>query len=71
LFVTSQGSAHGRFTPAIKQRNIFNAEIAMRELGSVSLLIPVLKEKPAPFQLRRRQRGRRGGREHRSHRARV
>jgi hypothetical protein len=37
VFLTSQGSAHGRFTRAIKQRNVFTAEIAMRELGSLSV----------------------------------
>ena len=36
--MTSQGSAHGRFTRAIKQRNLFAAEMAMRETGRVSLL---------------------------------
>jgi hypothetical protein len=36
--MTSQGSASGRFTRAIKQRNLFMAEMAMRELGSPSLL---------------------------------
>lgn len=34
--MTSQGSAHGRFTRAIKQRNLFGA--AMREAGTLSLL---------------------------------
>jgi hypothetical protein len=36
--MTSQGSASGRFTRAIKQRNLFGAEMAMRELGTPSLL---------------------------------
>lgn len=36
--MTSQGSAHGRFTRAIKQRNLFQAEIAARELRGLSLL---------------------------------
>lgn len=36
--MTSQGSAHGRFTRAIKQRNLFGAEMAIREMKSVSLL---------------------------------
>lgn len=36
--MTSQGSAHGRFTRAIKQRNLFGAEMAMREAGTLSLL---------------------------------
>lgn len=37
MFVTSQGSAHGRFTRAIAQRHVWNAETAARELGDVSL----------------------------------
>jgi hypothetical protein len=37
--MTSQGSAHGRFTRAIKTRNLFLAEMAMREMrGTPSLL---------------------------------
>ena len=35
--MTSQGSAHGRFTRAIQQRNLWAAEISLRERGSVSL----------------------------------
>jgi len=35
--VTSQGSAHGRFTRAIQQRNLWAAESSLRELGTVSL----------------------------------
>jgi hypothetical protein len=35
--MTSQGSAHGRFTRAIKQRNLWAAESSLRELGTVSL----------------------------------
>jgi hypothetical protein len=35
--MTSQGSAHGRFTRAIKTRNLWAAEMALRELGTVSL----------------------------------
>jgi hypothetical protein len=35
--MTSQGSAHGRFTRAIRQRNLWAAEMSLRELGSVSL----------------------------------
>jgi hypothetical protein len=31
--VTSQGSAHGRFTRAIQQRNLWAAESSLRELG--------------------------------------
>jgi hypothetical protein len=36
-FLTSQGTAHGRFTRAIQQRNLWAAEISLRELGTVSL----------------------------------
>jgi len=35
--MTSQGSAHGRLTRAIQQRNLWAAEMSLRELGSVSL----------------------------------
>jgi hypothetical protein len=35
--MTSQGSAHGRFSRAIRTRNLWAAETALRELGSVSL----------------------------------
>ena len=35
--MTSQGSAHGRFTRAVKNRNLLNADIAARELGELSL----------------------------------
>src|SRR5437588_156185 len=35
--MTSQGSAHGRFTRAIQTRNLWAAEVALRELGVVSL----------------------------------
>src|SRR6059058_2940231 len=35
--MTSQGSAHGRFTRAIKQGNLFAAEIGARELRGLSL----------------------------------
>jgi hypothetical protein len=35
--MTSQGSAHERFTRAIKQRNLFQAEIAARETRGLSL----------------------------------
>jgi hypothetical protein len=35
--MTSQGSAHGRFTRAIAQRNLAAAEIAAKELGGLSL----------------------------------
>src|SRR5947199_5706325 len=36
--MTSQGSAHGRFQKAIQRRNLFQTELAMRELGTLSLL---------------------------------
>jgi hypothetical protein len=36
--MTSQGSAHGRFTRAIASRNLFQAEVALRELGGIGLL---------------------------------
>jgi hypothetical protein len=36
--MTSQGSAHGRFTRAIKQRYLFAAELAARELRGLALL---------------------------------
>lgn len=36
--MTSQGSAHGRFTRALKMRNVFAAELALREMGTPSLL---------------------------------
>ncbi len=35
--MTSQGSAYGRFTRAIRTRNLWSAEISLRELGTVSL----------------------------------
>ena len=35
--MTSQGTASGRFTRAIQQRNLWAAESSLRELGSVSL----------------------------------
>ena len=36
--MTSQGSAYGRYARAIKQRNLFGAELAIRELKTVSLI---------------------------------
>ncbi len=36
--MTSQESAHGRFTRAIQQRNVFAAELAFREIGTPSLI---------------------------------
>lgn len=35
--MTSQGSAHGRFQRAIKQGNLFQAELAARELRGLAL----------------------------------
>jgi hypothetical protein len=35
--MTSQGSASGRFTRAIKQRQLWSAEVAAREMGGLSL----------------------------------
>jgi hypothetical protein len=35
--MTSQGTAHGRFARAIRNRNLLNAEIAAREIGELSL----------------------------------
>jgi hypothetical protein len=35
--VTSEGTAHGRFTRAIKQGNLWAAEIAARELRGLAL----------------------------------
>jgi hypothetical protein len=35
--MTSQGTAHGRFQRAIRNRNLLNAEIAAREIGELSL----------------------------------
>jgi hypothetical protein len=35
--MTSQGTAHGRFQRAIRNRNLLNAEMAARELGGLSL----------------------------------
>jgi hypothetical protein len=37
--MTSQGSASGRFTRALQQRNLFAVEIAMKEMGTPSLLL--------------------------------
>ena len=35
--MTSQGTAHGRFTRALQQRNLWAAETSLRELANVSL----------------------------------
>jgi hypothetical protein len=37
--MTSQGSASGRFTRAVQTRNLFMAEVALKEMGSPSLLL--------------------------------
>jgi hypothetical protein len=37
--MTSQGSVSGRFTRAIQQRSLFVAGVALREMGSPSLLV--------------------------------
>jgi hypothetical protein len=37
VFVTSQGTAHGRFTRAIQERNLWAAEMSLGELGQPSL----------------------------------
>ena len=36
--MTSQGTAHGRLSRALKTRNLFQAELALREIGNPSLL---------------------------------
>src|SRR4051794_24012443 len=36
--MTSQGTAHGRFTRALQQRNLRGAEIAAKEMGGLSLI---------------------------------
>jgi hypothetical protein len=35
--MTSQGTAYGRFTRAIQTRNLWSAEMSLRELSTVSL----------------------------------
>lgn len=35
--MTSQGTAHGRFARAIRNRNLLSAEIAAREIGQLPL----------------------------------
>lgn len=37
--MTSQGTSHGRFTRAVQRRNLFQAELALREMGTPSLLV--------------------------------
>jgi hypothetical protein len=36
--MTSPGTAHGRFQRAIQRRNLFLAELPIRELGTLSLI---------------------------------
>jgi hypothetical protein len=36
--LTLQGAAHGRFARAIASPNLFEAELALREMGTRSLL---------------------------------
>jgi hypothetical protein len=38
LFVSLQGSAHGRFTRAVQTKNVWAAETALREMGTPSLI---------------------------------
>jgi hypothetical protein len=40
--MTSQGSPQGRFTRAIQQRNLFAAEVALREMGTTPSLLSAL-----------------------------
>ena len=37
--MTSQGTTSGRFIRAIQRRNVFQAELALREMGTPSLLV--------------------------------
>jgi hypothetical protein len=39
--MNSQGAAHGCFTRAVQQRNLFQADRALREMGRPSLLVAV------------------------------
>src|SRR6266516_5822734 len=36
--MTSQGTAHGRFARALKRRNLFAVEMAIREMGGLASL---------------------------------
>jgi hypothetical protein len=38
--MTNQGTAHGRFQRAIQRRNLFQAELALREMRDPSLARP-------------------------------
>ncbi len=37
--MTSQGSAHGRFARALRSKNLFQAELALREMGTPNLAV--------------------------------
>jgi len=56
-FVTSQGTAHGRFTRAIERRQLRGAEMAARELGRLSpadaLALVLLIREQAPHRSER------------------
>jgi hypothetical protein len=55
--MTSQGTASGRFTRAVQTRNLFLAEVALKEMGNPSLLIALdylallTTERPEKFPL--------------------
>ena len=55
--MTSQGTASGRFTRAVQTRNLFMAEVALKEMGSSSLLVAIeylqllVLERPEKFPL--------------------
>jgi hypothetical protein len=55
--MTSQGSASARFTRAVQTRNLFMAEVALKEIGTPSLLIALdslvrpTTERPEKFPL--------------------
>ena len=59
--MTSQGSASGRFTRAIQTRNLFMAEVALKEMSNPSLLLAIdylvllVSEKPAKYPLAARK----------------
>jgi Tol biopolymer transport system component len=44
MFVTSQGSAHGRFVRAVQRGNVNGAEMAAREMGHLHLPDAALPE---------------------------
>ena len=48
--MTSQGTAARRFTRAIERRNLFQAELALREMGTPALTLAALEliELPQP-----------------------